>query len=473
MSTYGIQSIPAILHFNSVLLPVGDGGGGGARAKLPTGYNGDASPYSLVRFALQSVDVTNVERVHDEHSLAHFLTLYSGYDMPKFLYVSEKVEKITSKEKRTITQQRGGGAAPVPPLFRILSQTHRYGGCFGVTSAVDSPLVEKLLNVTVFPSLLSLSTMDGEVHIESLDLSYNTTMDPTSGDDNIKEADGSSSDRQEAALRQQMISFLEQRVLSSDSQASIREAVISEEHKKREKAKEQAKFSKATPPRLITNRKDWKEQCLQWKRGICLAVFMDSSAITSSSSRGTNGESTSWDVEMEALYNVTKRVSTKTTVPLQLIVLDGTANYKLAAALGIVNGLPDAVAFFQAKRKVFKLVGSVNERGLTNFILDKVVKGVGGKDIPKKVPKFVEDNQKEKGDEGDTPEGDINKEETINREEEVMRQGKADELSLEGESSGKKKEKKKEKKREFDPDDLLSRFGNHQQHGEVEDYNDL
>lgn len=332
---FGVSSLPAIVLFNPELVPV-PGGQEGQLMKQPLGYEGDGSSNSLIRFLMQSVTLNHIERLKDDHDVADFFAKFANLDLPRFIYFTDK--PFTS------------------PAIIAVSHYYRYGAVFGVAFANNSAEVQARYQVRSFPSLIAL-------------------LPAGSDGDEVIFMDGLSPDTKLEDLK----AFCGQYALPFEKQASLRPAIYMEEEKLRQKEKEHAKMVNALPPIVIRTKKEWVRACLTRKKGMCLAVFLDNVADA--------------NIPYDMLFNVSRKVATKSNIPLQIAVIDGLYNHEIAAHFGLTNGLPDAVVFNPEKKKkrtYVNLIGSVTERGLTNFFLDKAVKGIGAKQYKaRSVPKFV------------------------------------------------------------------------------------
>jgi hypothetical protein len=340
---FGIQQAPTLILFNSELVPV-PGGQDGQFMKNPLGYEGDGTAASMMKFILSSITLNHIERVSSDHELADFFAKYSGLDLPRFLYFTEQTS--------------------VSPLYVALSNRFRYGGVFGVAFANNSAEVQTRYGVTQFPSLIALTpagSNDDEVSVMA-----NVTKDSTL--DQLKE-------------------FIEAHVLPLERQVVVRPSMYLEEERLRQKEKDHAKMVKALPVQLVKTKKEWVNLCLTRKKGLCMAVFLEDVS---------NEEK----IPYELLANVTFKVAAKSSQELQIVVIDGLHNYEIVNHFGMANGLPDAIVLNPAKRSYVNLVGSITERGLTNFYLDKAIKAQGKPYKAKKVPKFVK-TPKEQSEDGD------------------------------------------------------------------------
>ncbi|CUG87342.1 Hypothetical protein, putative [Bodo saltans] len=345
---FGIQQAPTLILFNSELVPV-PGGQEGQFMKNPLGYEGDGTAASMMKFILSSISLNHVERVANDHELADFFAKYSGLDLPRFLYFTEQTS--------------------VSPLYIALSNRFRYGGVFGVAFANSSAEVQTRYGVKQFPTLIALTPAgnnDDEVSVMA-------NLNKDSSFDQVKE-------------------FIESHVLPIERQAIIRPSMYPEEERLRQKEKDHAKMIKALPVQLVRTKKEWVKLCLTRKKGLCMAVFLD--------------DVSEEKIPYELLANVTYKVAAKSSQELQIVVIDGLHNYEIVNHFGMVNGLPDAVVLNPAKRSFVNLVGSITERGLTNFYLDKAIKAQGKPYKAKKVPKFVKTpaQQSEDGDISDEEE---------------------------------------------------------------------
>ena len=158
---------------------------------------------------------------------------------------------------------------------------------------------------------------------------------------------------------------------------------LQEDAKLRIKQQEHAKLGKMLKPILIQSRKQWVHECLTRKKGYCLAVFLE------------EVEDQSIDFPEVMLQQVSHNVAAKlsSSQQVQIVAVDGTKNYEIANHFSMINGLPDALLFNPVKREYWKLIGSVTEKGLTNFVLERLVAKTGGRFAPKsykakQVPKY-------------------------------------------------------------------------------------
>lgn len=339
---FGIQQPPTLIFFNPELVPV-PGGQEGQLMKSPLGYEGDGTASSIMKFILSSISLNHIERVSSDHELADFFSKFSGMELPRILYFTEQ--------------------SSVSPLYIGLSHYFRYGAVFGVAFANNSAEVQRRYGVTEFPALLAL-TPSGS-HDDEVTVMKGLTKDTT---------------------YEELMAFIEKFVLPIERQAAIRPSIYLEEERLRQKEKDHAKMAKALPPRLIETKKDWVHLCLTRKKGHCMAVFLDD---VSNEDR----------IPYEMLSNVSFKIASKSSQELQIVIIDGLHNYEIANHFGMTNGLPDVVVLNAAKRTYMNLVGSVTERGLSNFYLDKAVKSAGKPYKAKKVPKFVKTPKQTDGDE--------------------------------------------------------------------------
>lgn len=335
LKSFGVQSVsqlPGIVLFNPELQPV-PGGQEGQLMKPPVSYEGDVSAMSIIKWILNSLPRNHIERIQDDHELADFFAKFSSLGaFPRFLYFTD--------------------ASHVSPAFVTLTHRYRYGAAFGVVFANQSAEVQKRYGVTAFPSLLAL-------------------IPAPDNSDEVIAMPGLAKDTEMSTIQ----SFVEQHVLPQETQSQLKSHVYLEEQKLRAREDEHSKLLKALPPIVITTKKDWVNKCLTAKKGLCYAVFVEN----------VNED----QIPFEMLFNVSRKIAQKSSVVPQIAVIDGYTNWEIVNHFGIVNGLPDALVINAPKRTYTKLIGSVTERGLTNFFLDKAVKGVGSKAYKaKQVPKF-------------------------------------------------------------------------------------
>ena len=344
LQTYGIGNTPVILFFNSDLMPVQ--GAEGSVAKMPLGYQGDGTPGAIVRWVIQSLSNTPIHRVYDDHTMAHFLNHMSHAGFPKMLLVSN--ETVTS------------------PAFKSAAQRYRFGCLSAVASSEESPEIIKRYEVTEFPTLIGFSPSGSSFTISKLKPPHTTSSAPD-----------------DVTAFNNVLEFYERIAMPAEARRERMMAVAMDEKAQREKAAEQAKMGTVLPPIVINSREEWKEKCLKRKKGACIAIFREIDEFRSAQEGGLKEH-------MDIYANVAKTVAVKAgSTPLQIVVVDGLTNWKLVQALGIVNGIPDAVAIYPAKKSYFNFVGALSEKNLVHFFIDKVVRHKLPRAMPKKLPKFV------------------------------------------------------------------------------------
>jgi hypothetical protein len=327
---FGVAPQLGLMMFNPDLTPVD--GSDSHFMKMPVSFQGELSVSGISKWILSTITINHVERVTDEHDMADFIAKYSSLDMPKIALVSRE---------RSIS-----------PLFLYASHKYRYGAVFGLIDANATDVLQRY-HIETVPTVMVLVPRR-DLH-DDVYFMTNVTAGTTPAD---------------------FERFVAQYALPESQRDLRRQQIFIEEHKLRVKEAEQAKYSNILHPVVVTSQKQWVRNCLSLKKGNCFVVFLE----------GT-GDSATLPIEM--LVNVTRKTALKSQVPLQVVFVDGTANYKMLNFFGIANGMPDAV-FLQPQRKtVVNLVGSFSERGLTAFLLDKALKGIGSRPYKaKKVPKF-------------------------------------------------------------------------------------
>eukprot|EP00744_Colponema_vietnamica_P009647 GILI01013699.1.p1 GENE.GILI01013699.1~~GILI01013699.1.p1 ORF type:complete len:588 (-),score=143.40 GILI01013699.1:135-1817(-) len=412
LSTYGITTLPVILHFNSDLHPIPQAAN--QWAKLPDGYQGDGSAGSLVRWSLGKLSHTNIERVTDDHTLSYFLGVHDHLAYPKVLLVTNDPLNSTA------------------PMFLSMAQRMRKAAVFGV--AHNCQAVIDRYHITTFPTVL------GFVPEESMGDFTLTTMPPLPSESlpppevseeqpqlTPSEAEALAKKKKDDARNERRNDRLRKRGADGVDDASSAEVsadskipnllygdveyevaladykhmeawintfgipeekrqqygmlIATEEDKARTKAEDMAKWASATEPKILTKKSEWNANCLKMKnKGVCIVIFRDMSDFS--------GPDAASRLSLDLYRNISRKAAMKSQTPLQICVADGTTNYKLINALGISNGVPDMVAIWPAKNKFYNFLGAINERNILNLFLDKAVKDKGGKTLPEELPKF-------------------------------------------------------------------------------------
>ena len=349
LQTYGIGNTPVILFFNSDLTPVA---GGDSVAKLPLGYQGDGTPGAIVRWVMQSLSNIPIQRVNDDHTMAHFLNHLSHLHFPKMLFVTNE--------------------SSTPPAFKSAAQRFRFGCLSAVSLAEESPEIVKRYDITEFPTLIGFSSSGSSYSISKLAPPHTTTdaFDDVTAFNNVLE-------------------FYESIAVPQEGRREKMMPIASDEKSQKDKAAEQAKMASVLPPIVINSREEWNTKCMKRKKGACLVVFRDIGEFR----EAQNGQLSE---HMEIYQNLARSAAVKApSTPLQIVVVDGLTNWKLVQALGIVNGIPDALAIYPAKKSYYNFVGALSERNLLNFFIDKVVRNKLPRTMPKRLPKFIRTKSKE------------------------------------------------------------------------------
>ena len=436
LSTYGITNLPVILHFNSDLHPIP--GADNQWAKLPEGYQGDGSAGGLVRWALQKLSHTTVERVSDDHSLANFLSIHDHLHYPKVLLVTKDPSNATA------------------PLFLSLAQRMRSAAVFGVSHNCQA-IIDKY-QITEFPAVLGFSpegglgdftlvrmpplpsagmiveqqARDAAAKAAEAEAKAKAAADGTAPQQSEEEAkaeqqrqrDEARAERRNERLRKRgveggdaagkkgaaavdpnapnylygdveyeeaaadlahMVAWINTFGIPEAKRREYGMLIANEEEKFRDRAKEMAKWASALEPMLVRDRAAWERSCLKMKqRGVCIVVFRDMSEFEGSD------EEVAERVNLEMYREIARKAATKApNTPLQIVVADGTTNHALVSALGISNGVPDMVALWPAKKKFYNFLGAVNERNILNLFLDRAIKDKNAKALPADLPSFL------------------------------------------------------------------------------------
>ena len=166
-------------------------------------------------------------------------------------------------------------------------------------------------------------------------------------------------------------------------------AVAADEKSQKEKAAEQSKAASVLPPIVINSREEWNAKCMKRKKGACLVIFREIEEFK-------EAQEGKLQEHMEIYNNLARSAAIKApSTPLQVVVVDGLTNWKLVQALGIANGIPDALAIYPAKKSYYNFVGALSERNLLNFFIDKVVRNKLPRTMPKRLPKFIRTKSRE------------------------------------------------------------------------------
>lgn len=410
LSTYGITTLPVILHFNSDLYPIPQAVN--QWAKLPEGYQGDGSAGSLVRWSLGKLAHTTIERITDDHTLAHFLGVHDHLAYPKVLLVTNDPNNVTA------------------PLFLSMAQRMRKAAVFGV--AHNCQAINDRYQITTFPTVLGFVPEDtmGDFTLTKMPPFPSETMvpeqaseaaatpEPETEEQKKKKRDEARNERRNERLRKRGMEGADEgaaevtgdlktpNLLYGDVEYEVALAdykhmeawigtfgiphekrqqygmlIATEEEKARSKAADMAKWASATEPKILTKKSDWNNHCLKMKnKGVCIVIFRDMEEFAA--------KNVEERLNVDLYRNISRKAAMKSQTPLQICLADGTTNHKLINALGITNGVPDMVAIWPAKNKYYNFLGAINERNILNLFLDKALKDKGGKTLPDELPKF-------------------------------------------------------------------------------------
>ena len=326
---FGVQGFPAVLLFNPELLPV-QGGQEGQYMKAPAAFEGARTLEAFTKWVLATMASHQIERLEDLQDTDDFLARYQMQDVPHvILFLS--------------------GDALTPPIYKAVTHEFRYGALFGVVnvSAAEGKDVAERYEVSNFPAVVTIAS-DGDV------------------DRLEQKPDG------EPVTLEKLTTFVNRVALMKEKRLQLQSFFMEDEINRRKKAQEEAKMNKALPPLVVSSEDEWKQHCLERKKGYCIVVFAEDPEA----------------VDMTMLDEASKRIAKRTTHRTQIVILDGQANYDIAEYFEAVNGFPEIIYINPAKKGFHNHIGSMQPSSIITFFETKATVLRGKKYDLKKVPKF-------------------------------------------------------------------------------------
>lgn len=370
---FGIQQFPAIVLFNPQMAAV-QGQPEGSFMKHPIGYSGGVSGEDLTRWVLENSASQQLFMIEDEPDLWNFLhnPSYAKFDIPKVLLLT----------KQTV----------LSPIYRALSHQFRYGAQFAVTRGGPAPALA-LGEALGIPKEIDTPAPSSAAE-------YLKQKQEKEAQDAAAVASGKAPTRPvypalaiwtspseapeifsiSGMTREQIVKLLDRfAVPAGERRFKIVGEYLTTEHSERKKEAALATQLRQHPPKVISTVEDWQSECMDRKKGFCVACFVEEP-----------GSPNTMNMLIETSKKMSQRVKDSEH---QIVIVDGPANYKLAAFFNNANdnGYPVVVYINPSKKVFYNHIGAFNERAILSFWAERIPNSRGMKAKWSDAPKFMEE----------------------------------------------------------------------------------
>eukprot|EP00760_Papus_ankaliazontas_P028047 PhM_4_TR3501/c1_g2_i1/m.39214/K09584/PDIA6, TXNDC7; protein disulfide-isomerase A6 len=299
----------------------------GTFSKVPIDYQGERSAAALVRWVLSRMPTQHIERITGAESHKAFLDRFADDSLPKVMLFTNKKH--------------------IAPLYTSLSLDFKYRALFGVVQQSDeTAALQKKYAVKKFPTIVLVT--DDETQTFNGDIN-----------------------------KDELVAFVEPHALPASSRPQMMAKVMEEEEAAKKKAELEKRLANAPKPRVLKSDEEWRSLCLDRVVGMCAVAMLDPN-------------DSGYERQLEALEEAATVLPTKSSVSMQIVILDGPTNFEIANFFENNNGYPSLVFVHPKRERFVNFIGAFNVDGIVSFAQTKAIKSSGHAYKASEAPALVE-----------------------------------------------------------------------------------